>query len=135
MDNLRAGARYTINSPDNPDRGFVSEFSIGNPSNVAKAITVTITAATPAGFPKYFEAADYGTGAFTCKTGTGTDYYKASTTAATFTCTGSLPANGASVITVSSGSLIATSAVGQTVNVAATVSPGGANRTLQAAFA
>jgi hypothetical protein len=135
VNNLKAGVRFTTNSPDNPDRGFASEFSVANPSSAAKMITVTITAATPAGFPKYFEAADYSAGAFNCVTGTGGAYYKASTTAATFTCTGSLPAKSASVITVSSGSLIATSAVGQTFTVAATVLPGTANRTLQGTFA
>ena len=116
------------------DRGFVSLFTVSNPTAAAQTITVTVTGNTAAGFPKYLEAADYDTGAFTCVTATKTAYYKASTTAATFTCTGSLAAKAASVITLSSGSLIATSAVGQTVTATATVAPGTGNKTLQGTF-
>jgi hypothetical protein len=135
ISNLTAGATLTITDPDNPDRGFVSEFKIANPGKAAQAITVTIMANTPAGFPKFFEAADYDAHVFTCKNSVGAPYYKTVTLAGTFTCTGSLPAGAASVITVSSGSLIAATAVGQIVNVAATVSPGTGNRMLQGVFA
>ena len=133
--NLTAGATYTITDPDTPKRGFVSEFKVANPGTAAQAVTVTIVANTPAGFPKWFEAADYDTHVFSCRNSLGNPYYKTNTITGTFMCTGSLPAGAASVITVSSGSLIPVEAVGQIVNVAATVSPGTANRTLQGVFA
>lgn len=132
--NLTAGTKYTVPSPDDPNRGFVSLFTLSNPTGAAATVTVQINANSAAGFPKYFEAFDYATGSLTCKTGSGSDYYKASTTTASFVCTGTLPANASTVITVSSGSMIAATAVGQPVTVDATVTPGGANRTLAGAF-
>ena len=132
---MRGFTTYAIPTPDNPDRGFVALLTVANPTAAAKAVTVTIDASTPAGFPKYFEAADYAAGSFTCVTGTNGSYYKASTTTAMFTCTGTLAANAVSVITLSSGSMIAATAAGQPVTVVATANPGGSTKTLQGTFA
>ncbi len=133
--NLKAGTTYPIASPDNPDRGFVGLLTVSNPTSASKVVTVTVNATSPVAFPRYLEAADYDTGAFTCVTATNGAYYKAGSTAATFTCTGTVAANAASVITVSSGSMIPATSVGQSVTLTATVNPGAATKTLQGTYA
>jgi hypothetical protein len=133
--NVQSGVSYRITDPETPNRGFVAELAISNPSAAAQSVTVTITGSTPAGFPRYFEAADYDQAVFTCTNASGQGYYRTSVTEAAFTCTGSLPAATTSVITLSSGSLIAAAAIGQPVTVSASASPGGSTKALQGTFA
>lgn len=132
--NLAAGMSSRVASPDSPDRGLVAFLTVANPTSESLAVTVHITATSPAGFPKYFEAADFSGGGLTCRTVGGAEYFKASVTEAAFVCTGSLSASGVSVLTVSTGSLIPATAVGKPVVIDATLTPGAAHVALAGAF-